>query len=66
MRKTLLILVAVALLGAGAYGYYRYSQKPEPPTITTARVTRGDLSETVGATGTLQAVTTVQVGTQVS
>jgi HlyD family secretion protein len=66
MRKTLLIVGAVVLVGAGAYGYYRYKQKPEPPTITTARVTRGDLAETVGATGTLQAVTTVQVGTQVS
>src|SRR5688572_10600479 len=66
MRKTVLVLVALVLLGAGAYGYYRYKQKPEPPTITTARVTRGDLAETVGATGTLQAVTTVQVGTQVS
>ena len=66
MRKILLTLVAVALIGGGAYAYYRYSQKPEPPTITTARVTRGDLAETVGATGALQAVTTVQVGTQVS
>src|SRR5918993_5376723 len=66
MRKTLLILVAVALIGGGGYAYYRYSQKPEPPTITTARITRGDLAETVGATGALQAVTTVQVGTQVS
>jgi HlyD family secretion protein len=66
MRKTLLLLVAVAVVSAGAYGYYRYTQKPQPPTITTARVTRGDLAETVGATGTLQAVTTVQVGTQVS
>jgi HlyD family secretion protein len=66
MRKTTFIVVALILLGAGAYGYYRYSQKPEAPTITTARVTRGDLAETVGATGALQAVTTVQVGTQVS
>ena len=41
-------------------------RSPTPPTITTARITRGDLAETVGATGTLQAVTTVQVGTQVS
>ena len=40
--------------------------KVEPPTITTSRVTRGDLAETVAATGALQAVTTVQVGTQVS
>jgi HlyD family secretion protein len=66
MRKTLLIVGALVLAGAGAYGYYRYTQKPVPPTITTARVTRGDLAETVGATGALQAVTTVQVGTQVS
>jgi HlyD family secretion protein len=66
MRKTLLTVAALVLLGAGAYGYYRYSQKPVAPTITTARVTRGDLAETVGATGALQAVTTVQVGTQVS
>src|SRR5687767_10620401 len=66
MRKILLIVLVVALLGAAGYGYYRYSQKPEAPTITTARVTRGDLAETVGATGALQAVTTVQVGTQVS
>ena len=66
MRKTLIIVTAVVLIAAGAYGYYRYTQKPVAPTITTARVTRGDLAETVGATGALQAVTTVQVGTQVS
>src|SRR5918994_735921 len=66
MRKTLLIVAALVVVTAGAYGYYRYTQKPVAPTITTARVTRGDLAETVGATGTLQAVTTVQVGTQVS
>jgi HlyD family secretion protein len=66
MRKTLIIVTAVVLIAAGAYGYYRYTQKPVAPTITTAKVTRGELSETVGATGALQAVTTVQVGTQVS
>ncbi len=66
MRKTLFVLAAVAVIAAGAYGYYRYTQKPVAPTITTARITRGDIAETVGATGTLQAVTTVQVGTQVS
>src|SRR5688572_6053925 len=32
----------------------------------TAPVDRGDVLETVGATGTLQAVVTVQVGSQVS
>jgi len=66
MRKILFLVAAVAVIAAGAYGYYRYTQKPVAPTITTARITRGDVAETVGATGTLQAVTTVQVGTQVS
>jgi HlyD family secretion protein len=66
MRKSLFIVAAVVFIAAGAYGYYRYTHKPQAPTITTVRVTRGELAETVGATGTLQAVTTVQVGTQVS
>ena len=41
------------------------SGKTEVP-VMTAPVTRGDIMDTVGATGTLQAVTTVQVGSQVS
>ncbi|HKY20735.1 MAG TPA: efflux RND transporter periplasmic adaptor subunit, partial [Vicinamibacterales bacterium] len=66
MRKTLLIVGVLVAIAGGGYGYYRYTKKPVAPTINTARVTRGDLVETVGATGQLQAVTTVQVGTQVS
>ena len=66
MRKILVVTGILAVLGAAAYGYYRYSSKPLAPTVNTARLTRGDIAETVGATGQLQAVTTVQVGTQVS
>ena len=66
MRKSVLIVVILAAVAASGYGYYRYSQKTVAPTVNTARVTRGDIAETVGATGQLQAVTTVQVGTQVS
>ena len=36
------------------------------PQIITAPVTRGDIVEIVAATGTLEAVTTVQVGSQIS
>jgi HlyD family secretion protein len=66
MRRTIIAVGIVAALAAAAYGYYRYTKKEPPPTIATARITRGDVADTVGATGTLQAVTTVQVGTQVS
>ena len=66
MKKAAIALVVIAVAGGGAYGYYRYGRKPPEPTVMTAAVSRGDIADTVGATGTLQAVTTVQVGTQVS
>lgn len=66
MKKIVVTVFALAAIGGAGYGYYRYSQKPAPPAVTTAAVSRGDVVETVGATGTLQAVTTVQVGSQVS
>jgi len=40
--------------------------KVDAPTYRTDPVTRGDIQQTVTATGTVNAVTTVQVGTQVS
>ena len=55
----------IALI-AGLAFYFQATAKGEAPQFTTAAVTRGDVVETVEATGTLQAVTTVQVGTQVS
>ena len=66
MRRLTLVTVVLAILAGGGYAYYQHTHKPVAPTINFARVTRGDLAETVGATGALQAVTTVQVGTQVS
>ena len=66
MKKALLIIVGVGVIGGAGYAYYEYEKKPPPPTVSTAAVTRGDVVDTVGATGTLQAVKTVQVGTQVS
>jgi HlyD family secretion protein len=65
-KKILILAVLVAAGGAAGYGYYVYSKKETPPIPSTAKVTRADIAETVGATGQLQAVTTVQVGTQVS
>jgi HlyD family secretion protein len=56
------VVVAVA---AGTY-YYDDDAAANAPPVTTAEVTRGDVVSTVEASGTLEAVTTVQVGTQVS
>jgi|WetSurMetagenome_2_1015567.scaffolds.fasta_scaffold34279_1 HlyD family secretion protein len=56
--------LALAVIGAALFAYR--SAEAEAPAIATAAVTRGDIVKTVASTGTLEAVTTVQVGTQVS
>src|SRR4051812_7797022 len=66
MKRALLVLVIVAAVGGSVYAYYSYRKGGVKPNVATAPVTRGDVIDTVGATGTLQAVKTVQVGTQVS
>ena len=60
MRKAILIPVIMAAAAASSYSYYVYTKRELPPTVSTAKVIRGDVAETVSATSTLQAVTTVQ------
>ena len=67
MKRRWAILIGIAVLTVGAVlTYVRIAGNGNTPAFVTAPVTRGDVVETVDATGTLQAVTTVQVGTQVS
>jgi len=47
-------------------GFYFWGNESSTPQYLTARVERGNLRNTVTATGALQAVTTVQVGSQAS
>jgi HlyD family secretion protein len=66
MKKTQIIgAVAIALVIAAVL-IYRHSARSEAPPYRFTPVERGDLEAAVSATGTLSAVTTVQVGTQVS
>jgi HlyD family secretion protein len=65
MKKLILLLLVLVGVGAGVGAYYMRRSGPEP-TATTMPVTRGDVVDLVQATGTLEAVTTVDVGTQVS
>ena len=67
MRKSLgATLIAVAIIGGSAGVYCATKGNRSEPQVSEAPVTRGDIIDSVGATGALQAVTTVQVGTQVS
>jgi HlyD family secretion protein len=61
-------VVIVSVLAASGVGLllYRYASAQDAPTFRFATIERGDIQALVSATGTLQAVTTVSVGTQVS
>src|SRR5512136_2513088 len=67
MKKKLLVIIPV-LVVAAAVVFLLVSRrgKAAEPKFTTAEVQKGDISIMVTATGTLEAVTTVQVGSQVS
>ena len=64
-RAWIIALSVIALAGAGTV-YYRLGASTERPNVMTGVVTRGAVVETVEATGTLQPVDTVEVGSQVT
>ena len=64
-RKKLWITAALVAAAAAGAGWWWMNREPET-LWRTAPVTRGPIEVAVTATGSLQAVTTVQVGTQVS
>lgn len=65
MKKIILTLIVLAIVGGGTYAYYKRNGNVQP-TVSTMALTRGDIAEVVQATGTLEPVETVDVGTQVS
>ena len=65
MKPVVLGVLLVGAAGIGVRAYYA-SRETDQPKISTAVVSRGPIRDVVAATGALQAVTTVQVGTQVS
>jgi HlyD family secretion protein len=64
MKKYLIAAVVVIVLAAA--GFYAVKSRKAEVTYKSVKVERGTVVATVAATGNLSAVTTVQVGTQVS
>ncbi len=60
-----LVVVALGAV-AGGVAWWQRAPAEKTPAFVTAPVTRGDIFSRVTATGTLSALVTVQVGTQVS
>lgn len=65
-RKAIRWLALAVLVAGGVLGAYWWSQPAQPSLYVTAPVTRGPVVRSVTATGTVNPVTTVQVGTYVS
>jgi HlyD family secretion protein len=67
MKRRLIISIAfVAVAGAVTAGFLLRGHSAYSATYRTVLVDKGDIESTVSSTGTLGAVTTVQVGAQVS
>ena len=60
MKKELILTTAIAVMLMSSCG------KKQEITLETVKVERGEISETVTATGTIESVTQVDVGTQVT
>jgi HlyD family secretion protein len=66
MKKLITALVFILIAGGGVYAYYKYGRTEEKPQVIQTLVSRGPITEVVQATGTLEALRTVNVGSQVS
>ncbi len=66
MRVGRLIAAVMVLAAAGGGAWWAWGRPAEAPTWRTATLERQDVRQVVSATGTLEAVQTVEVGAQVS
>jgi HlyD family secretion protein len=65
MKRVIAAVLVIAALCVGGYFYFAGENGKAPP-YRTAKVEKGTISDLVSATGNINAVTTVQVGSQVS
>lgn len=66
MKKVFYIVVAIVLVLISAFTISRFSSNKEVLSFETTKAEKGDISSIITATGSLEAITTVEVGTQVS
>lgn len=65
-KQVLWVLLVVVIAAGGIYYYFHTRQAPFAVSYETAKVERATIGNSVTATGTIEAVTSVDVGTQVS
>lgn len=63
--KRIFIVVLLLAIGAAAWLYLRKNEQ-SAPVFTTTKTTQGDISQVITATGSLEPVISIEVGSQVS
>ncbi len=64
--KVIVYVCLIAAVPAVGFYYYRERNAPKPPEFSTAAIARGNVIQTVTATGQLDPVLSVDVGSQIS
>lgn len=65
--KKILVFILLAAIAYGAFYYYEKSHQPKPEDLYRLdEITQGDIEQTVSANGTLNPVSLISVGTQIS
>lgn len=65
-KKTIIAVIVLAVIGGGAWMFLKKNDAPFEVSYETAKVEKATIGNSVTATGTIEAVTSVEVGTQVS
>jgi HlyD family secretion protein len=67
MKRLVTVFVLLIAIAGGTYYYFSVYAKPvEKPTVATATLSTGPITEVVQSTGTLEAIRTMAIGSQVS
>lgn len=65
-KKLVFTIILLLFVGGAGFAYWRMGNANKEPPFLTVPVTKSNIRQVVSSTGTLQAVTTVLVGSQVS
>ncbi len=65
-KKAIFTIVALVLIGGAGFAYWRLGGAAKEPGYLTTPASKGNVRQVVSSTGTLQAVVTVLVGSQIS
>ncbi|NCB37413.1 MAG: HlyD family efflux transporter periplasmic adaptor subunit [Erysipelotrichia bacterium] len=66
MKKLIIAAIILLVVAVAAAGWYFWGGAASPRTFSTEDVTRGSIRNTISSSGSLAALTTVEVGSQVS